>query len=178
MTVDTHSAPSRVRYPWQDLLKCAREICRHGHARSRHPRQRRALPLTTINSACGSDNGRTHRFVIARALRREECLNVIPPHLRCYPRAPAMSSPRRRESTRHIKPSYRLSQFGFSASIRSIFHCLRHFFICFSRRIAPSISVVDSYQTRRCTPYLLTNPSCTSFLCCQTRWCRLLVTPM
>src|SRR5439155_2701188 len=67
---------------------------------------------------------------------------------------------------------------GFISSITRSFQRRFHSFICFSRRIADSMSGASSYQTRVLHPYCFVKPSAMPSRCCQTLWIRSLVTPM
>ena len=67
---------------------------------------------------------------------------------------------------------------GFIFSTKEFFHFLCQFFSCFSRAIADSISLHSSKYTSFSQLYLSENPSYSWFLCCKTRFCKSLVTPM
>ena len=93
---------------------------------------------------------------------------------------PAHPSFRRRPESRtnhYNKSTYKSRHWGFIASITLIFQARFQLLIAFSRLIADAIVSWTSYQTRVATPYLLVKPSTKWFLCSQTRFTRLEVTP-
>ena len=137
-----------------------------------------AIKFPPVNSGTDSKTGRPSGRTCAPRSNLPPLRHSCAPGQTCAPLViPAKAGIHDAPQQPGHSPSYRSAHVGFILVISLIFHARFHFFNAFSLCIALPMESWTSYHTRVWTPYRLVKPSTRSFLCCQTRWTRRVVTP-